>query len=44
MKGSSRETAKVAEIQARVNLYNALANLHMLEGTSLQTYRVNLAN
>jgi len=38
------ETAKVAEIQARVNLYNALANLHMLEGTSLQTYRVNLAN
>lgn len=38
------EAAKVAEIQARVNLYNALANLHMLEGTSLQTYRVNLTN
>ena len=38
------EAAKVAEIQARVNLYNALANLHMLEGTSLQTYRVNMTN
>ena len=35
-------TARVAEIQAQVSLRSALANLHFLEGTSLQTYHVNL--
>lgn len=36
------EQARVAEIQAEVNLRLAIANLHFLEGTSLQTYHVNL--
>ncbi len=36
------EAAKVAEIQARVGLYNAMANLRMFEGTSLAYYHVNL--
>jgi outer membrane protein len=36
------ETARVAELQARVNLRTAIANLHFLEGSSLQLYHVNL--
>jgi outer membrane protein len=36
------EQARVAEIQAEVNLRLALANLHFLEGSTLQEYRVNL--
>jgi outer membrane protein len=36
------EQARVARIQAEVNLRLALANLHFLEGTSLDTYHVNL--
>jgi outer membrane protein TolC len=35
-------TARVAEIQAKVNLRTAIANLHFLEGSSLQLYHVNL--
>jgi len=34
--------ARVAELQARVNLRTAIANLHFLEGSSLQLYHVNL--
>ncbi len=34
--------AQVSRIQAEVNLRLALANLHFLEGTSLDTYHVNL--
>jgi outer membrane protein TolC len=36
------EQARVARIQAEVNLRLALANLHFLEGTTLDTYRVKL--
>jgi outer membrane protein len=36
------ETARVAELQARVNLRVAIADLRMLEGASLGNYRVNL--
>jgi len=36
------ETARVAELQARVNLRIAIADLRMLEGTSLDAYHVNL--
>ncbi len=36
------EQARVTELQAEVNLRLALANLHFLEGTSLDTYHVNL--
>ena len=36
------ETARVADLQARVNLRIAIADLHMLEGSSLDAYRVNL--
>jgi outer membrane protein len=36
------ETARVAELQAKVNLRIAVADLHMLEGASLETYHVNL--
>jgi hypothetical protein len=32
----------VAELQARVNLRIAIADLRMLEGTSLDAYHVNL--
>jgi outer membrane protein TolC len=34
--------ARVAELQAKVNLRVAIANLHFLEGSSLQIYHVNL--
>jgi outer membrane protein len=34
--------ARVAELQAKVNLRTAIANLHFLEGSSLQLYHVNL--
>jgi outer membrane protein TolC len=36
------ETTRVSEIQARVNLRVAIADLRMLEGSSLEAYRVNL--
>jgi len=36
------ETARVAELQAKVNLRIAIADLRMLEGTSLDAYHVNL--
>jgi outer membrane protein TolC len=37
-------TARVQELQARVNLRTAIANLHFLEGSSLQLYHVNLVD
>ena len=37
------ETARVTQLQAEVNLRNALANLRFLEGTSLDVYHVRLA-
>jgi outer membrane protein TolC len=36
------ETARVSELQAKVNLLLAIANLRFLEGSSLQLYRINL--
>jgi outer membrane protein len=36
------ETARLSELQAKVNLLSAVANLHFLEGSSLQLYRINL--
>ena len=36
------ETARVSELQAKVNLRIALADLRFLEGTSLQNYHINL--
>ena len=36
------ETARVSDLQARVNLRVAIADLRMLEGSSLEAYRVNL--
>jgi outer membrane protein TolC len=36
--------ARVQELQARVNLRTAIANLHFLEGSSLQLYHVNLVD
>jgi outer membrane protein len=35
-------TARVSEIQAEVNLRIALADLHFLEGSSLESYHINL--
>jgi len=37
------ETAHVNELQARVNLGAALANLHQLDGSSIDRYRITLA-
>lgn len=36
------ETARVAELQARVNLRNAMAELNRLDGSSLSLYSVAL--
>jgi len=36
------ETARVSELQARVNLLNAVADLRFLEGSSLELYHINL--
>ncbi len=36
------ETARVSELQAKVNLLSAIADLRFLEGSSLQIYRINL--
>lgn len=36
------ETARVAELQARVNLRNAIAELNRLDGTSLSLYNIAL--
>ena len=36
------ETARVSELQAKVNLLVAIANLRFFEGSSLQLYRINL--
>jgi outer membrane protein TolC len=37
------DTARVNELQAKVNLRNALADLAKLEGSSLARYKINLA-
>jgi outer membrane protein TolC len=36
------ETARVSELQAKVNLLLAIANLRFIEGSSLPLYRINL--
>ncbi len=36
------ESARVSELQARVNLRTAVAQLHFLEGSSLQLYHINV--
>ncbi len=36
------ETARVSELQAKVNLLSAIANLRFLEGSSLQLYHISL--
>jgi outer membrane protein TolC len=36
------ETARVSELQAKVNLLSAVADLRFLEGSSLQLYRIRL--
>jgi outer membrane protein len=36
------ETARVSELQAKVNLLSAVADLHFLEGSSLQLYHITL--
>ena len=36
------ETSRQTEIQAKVNLRIAIADIHFLEGTSLERYKVNL--
>jgi len=36
------ETARVSELQAKVSLLMAIADLRFLEGSSLQLYRINL--
>jgi len=36
------DTARVAEIQAKVTLHNAVAALHRIEGSSLQRYGITL--
>jgi len=36
------ETARVAELQSRVNLRSAVAELHRLEGTSLALYNIQI--
>ena len=36
------ETARVSELQAKVSLLLAVADLRFLEGSSLQLYRINL--
>ncbi|MGH7994772.1 MAG: TolC family protein [Opitutaceae bacterium] len=36
------ESARVSQLQAEVNLRLAVADLHFLEGTSLETYRIKL--
>jgi outer membrane protein TolC len=36
------ETARVSELQAKVSLLLAMANLRFIEGSSLQLYRINL--
>jgi outer membrane protein len=36
------ETARVSELQAKVNLLESVANLRFYEGSSLQLYRINL--
>lgn len=38
------ETTRVNELLAQVNLRIAIANLHQLESSSLQRYRINLAD
>lgn len=38
------ETARVNELLAEVNLRIAIANLHQLESSSLQRYRINVAD
>ncbi len=36
------ENTRISELQARVNLRSSIADLRMLEGSSLEEYRVNL--
>ena len=37
------ETARVTDLQARVNLRIAVANLHQLDGTSITRFHIALA-
>jgi hypothetical protein len=39
---SDLETARVAELQARITLQNSISSLHRLEGSSLDRYHVKL--
>ena len=34
------ETARVAELQARINLQNSISALHRLEGNALERYQI----
>ena len=36
------ETARIAELQAKVTLHTSIAALHRLEGSSLQRYAIEL--
>jgi outer membrane protein len=37
------ETARISALQSQVNLRNALANLHQLEGSSITRYKIHVA-
>jgi outer membrane protein TolC len=41
---SDLETARVAELQARITLQNSISTLHRLEGSSLERYHITLPN
>jgi outer membrane protein TolC len=41
---SDLETARVAELQARITLQNSISALHRLEGSSLDRYHITLPN
>jgi outer membrane protein TolC len=41
---SDLETARVAELQARITLQNSISALHRLEGSSLDRYHISLPN
>jgi outer membrane protein TolC len=37
---SDLENARVAELQARINLQNSISSLHRLEGSSLERFHI----
>ena len=39
---SDLETARVAELQARITLQNSISALHRMEGSSLDRYHITL--